>query len=1555
VPQDAPPSAFARVIGERPRDTTFVIADVNGVRGLFSSGWLLVTSAEESGRLRRLVTDLEKLAGEKVPGADTLLLLAQLADPRADTEALKATLTARAEAAKAAIPDEGKPVAAVESNLVDADSRNVNQDLVAVAAAALKHSELRGLGEQILESLVESTLKAPSPRLRPFLRVAHATAIQLNRGTSGPEVLRQNRLKYWIPVSGRTSATSSLGAGDAMWLTHEDHILHLSGSGQDGLLFRYPLAGEFNFLCEAQEGGDMGTDGGLAFGGLYFEALGSTSQLTVRDADALFSLKRPCPFVRHENRPVFNRVSIRTRPAADGKAEAVQFLANLHPMWTDELSTTSPWLGLRGLAEKRPIFRNLKLSGSPTIPREVALSSGNQLRGWLSSFYGETQPTFHAGGTLSIQSGTISAAKPEFPSTTAATAPETPATAPLDTDWQIADGVITAAKRAPEEGRTSQSVLKYQRPLLDGESVSYEFEYKPGEVEAHPALGRLALLIESGGVRIHWMTDGNREWSGLPEDNTTLEPLSRRGGRNIPLKKGEWNAATLARADGKLTLTLNGTLIYERAVDFGGDLQFGLFRDRTKHAVKVHNVKLTGDWPETVPVDCLKNPTIVTDEPAAAADRKVGQATFGEPTLADNVRAVRVAAAQLATSAEQFDFLSKWVLPASGRSDIRLSGVFTPVDSPPDGLVEALGTESTSVSSVPLWLTRRDREPQSHRGHRETTEEDAGAAQLVSPVFDLLEIARELNRLAGLRATVEQLPVSREQLALLALVALEAGDLVLASRSVEEFFKLLPDDVPESLDAMWPETLLVWRALSRSQTNGSIGEVISLLHEQRTRRSQPSGIDFWHSHIYGLMNRHDLLINESEANSTPTYEQSLDWISAVRERARSRGAGTASAVWVRNKANELHHVAGHQEEFLLYPSPLRGDFDISCQVGGYGQTQVLFGGEFAGISSSATVLESGSFRRGTWSRKEVAPAFSLPDQWVNFCVSVRDDVCNMTLNGRLVRSDILPPHSDPWFGIHSWYRNNGRVRDVRISGSPIVPEEIVLSDDPELSSWLNYHEETIGFNGARWTWQADTDSKGTINGQRVAELAGTHAESLLRYFRPLTEGGSIEYDFLYEPGVFATHPALDRVAFLLTPDGVRLHWITDERFDQTGMPPANAFETGTQTAATLPLKPGEWNRLRLHVDGDLVTIALNGQPAFKLDLQSLGLPNHRSFGLFHFADRSAVRVRNVTMRGNWPRQVPTLSGQPLAQQAVPRLDAERDALAAVYHHDFTGARFDTGYFSIRNPRNQLRVDLLSGGVRMLINANGSWTSGDVASRFVVRGDFDVEARFNQLKTAGDRNALAMLVVKLDDKEKHFIRAARNHILDRKRQLFQASKGVLNPDGTRAFQTDSITSEMASGRLRLARRGNKISYLFAEGDSPHFRLATQKTVSEADGLGVDLNVIGNGSSQVDVQWSSLTIAAEELLLLPGPNDKPQNEIFVMNEDGSNLRSVTGHDKSLGGAGSPDWSPDGKQIAFAVYSGVKTGSYIINANGTDLRYLGAGIMPTFGSKGDRLAFT
>jgi hypothetical protein len=567
VPQVAPPKAFARALGERPRDTSFPISSIGEVRGLFSTGWSLVRAADEAGRLRQLTRELEQLTADKIPNADSLLLLAQLAGARSDVSGLAKSLEARAGVMSNPIAKPGESPGAV-----------IDPSNMALAAAALTHESLRPISEAMFNSLVELTYGGTASRQRPFLRLAHATAVQLNRGESGAEVLRQNRLKYWVPSSGRTSDLHAGGAVDATWLVHEDHILHLAGARNDVLFFRYPLTGEFEFRCEAQEGGRIMTDGGLVYGGLQFQALGTTNQLTVWDADIAHFARKPCPFVRHEDRPAFNRMSIRST------ADQAVLTANLHPLWFDKSSDAkvSPWLGLRSFDERRPMFRNLAITGNPVILREVRLSDGQSLRGWQSRFYGETQPSPF----------------PPEPETVAATV-----------DWHLAEGVIHGAKREVLSGVNRQSRLHYQRPLLDGESITYDFHYERDAFEVHSALGRLVFLIEPNGVRVHWMTDGDREWTGLPSDNAVVEPLNRRGPRPLPLKERDWNTVTLARSDGKVTLSLNDTVIYQRAIDFGGDHTFGFYRDRTKSA-KIRDVIMTGDWPETLPEDFIANPAI---------------------------------------------------------------------------------------------------------------------------------------------------------------------------------------------------------------------------------------------------------------------------------------------------------------------------------------------------------------------------------------------------------------------------------------------------------------------------------------------------------------------------------------------------------------------------------------------------------------------------------------------------------------------------------------------------------------------------------------------------------------------------------------------------------------------------------------------------------------------------------------------------------------------------------------------------------------------------------
>jgi hypothetical protein len=165
--------------------------------------------------------------------------------------------------------------------------------------------------------------------------------------------------------------------------------------------------------------------------------------------------------------------------------------------------------------------------------------------------------------------------------------------------WNVADGVIgSPAVEAATAETVMQSQLTYVRPLLNGETLSYEFFYEAGKSEVHPTLGRMAFLIEPGGVRMHWLTDVGNEWTGLAADNAIIEPLNRRGPRTLPLKDGDWNRLTLKMNEDKASLDLNGEQIYERTAGDFSNHHFGLYHDRANSSVQVRNVLLSGEWPE---------------------------------------------------------------------------------------------------------------------------------------------------------------------------------------------------------------------------------------------------------------------------------------------------------------------------------------------------------------------------------------------------------------------------------------------------------------------------------------------------------------------------------------------------------------------------------------------------------------------------------------------------------------------------------------------------------------------------------------------------------------------------------------------------------------------------------------------------------------------------------------------------------------------------------------------------------------------------------------------
>jgi hypothetical protein len=267
------------------------------------------------------------------------------------------------------------------------------------------------------------------------------------------------------------------------------------------------------------------------------------------------------------------------------------------------------------------------------------------------------------------------------------------------------------------------------------------------------------------------------------------------------------------------------------------------------------------------------------------------------------------------------------------------------------------------------------------------------------------------------------------------------------------------------------------------------------------------------------------------------------------------------------------------------------------------------------------------------------------DPEVDYRLVVQDGQYTAFVNDKQVYTEKLGQNPDPWLTIQiAQLHYDGKVQHVRITGSPKVPDEINLSAAPYLTSWRStYYAETIDEPQA--VWKKDREE---ILGALLQNSAGSQQQSVLQYHRPLLEDGEIQYDFFYEAGKTEVHPAMDRAAFLLTPTGIRLHYLTDAAYDRSGLSPDNSTPL-PDSAKVIPLKEKAWNTLKLALAGDLVTLTLNGEKVGTYQLEAI---NQRIFGLFRYRSETAARVKNVTHRGNWPKGIPAVGQQELAAQHV---------------------------------------------------------------------------------------------------------------------------------------------------------------------------------------------------------------------------------------------------------------------------------------------------------------
>ncbi|MEZ6122503.1 MAG: DUF1583 domain-containing protein [Planctomycetaceae bacterium] len=922
---------------------------------------------------------------------------------------------------------------------------------------------------------------------------------------------------------------------------------------------------------------------------------------------------------------------------------------------------------------------------------------------------------------------------------------------------------------------------------------------------------------------------------------------------------------------------------------------------------------------------------------------------IGEDVLTLNAREICRRTASL-SDVDRFTQLADWVFPSTTHRTLRLQAAFQPAN----------------LASRIHASSEQRKESQSPFDHN-----------LASPVFDLLDVAAKLNRLPELRERLSAVraPSTNEQrravMALSILIAMQTdGESPAIDQGVAALSELIKTSTATNLQAFWPETLVVALGMQLCPRHPAIGDLLMLITSERTERGFPQGHPEWHGLIWSLSQQHSYGLTHpdqtaSELSSTAALKQ---WRSNPRQRGYSRSTGFPQSLWNRD-GSQISHVGGHEEDYLLYQSPLLGDFAIDFETPAEGQAQVLAGGNSFGPQWIDHIIY-GDLRRGA-QPGPLAPPLNHLDAWVHCRVEFRGDVRSMFINGRCVRTDSTSRSRDPWIGIHSWSRGRGGIRDVRITGQPIIPDSISLVFQSDLPGWHSYQEDSVGFAEAAWRFEpseniATDGNNGTAAGQIIGRhfswIPGTDCERLLRYHRPLIEDGAVEYEFFYEPGRAMSYPALDRMAFIIDSQQVMIHRITDDRHEQDDLSPDNVLSANVPSnkdaaqapadSTGLPLIENAWNRLRVAVAGQTAFLELNGQQIHQRIMEP---ENSRHFGVFYFADRGEARVRNLVMTGHWPKSLPPLKDQELADRTVTTIDSTTAELGPVFHHDFS-AGLPEQYFLIPADNRGGQILVTPDGLQCMQTSNGPSTSSRVTPLFEVHGDFDVSVGFDSWRTSNSDFCGSSMVVTTATGHRF---AVTRRVQSKTRHWAVLEWAIPKGNGEFARHYETLMTEATGGRLRAVRLGDDWHALFADSDTSIYRLIGSVNMpgSATEPASLEMFSVSGESGTTQFTWKDLRIATDELMTLPDARTTQKVSVFVMNADGSNLRRVSVPGADDPGHGSPDWSPDGKQILYDSWRGSANASriFLVNSDGTNSHEVGSGSMATFAPDGKRIAFS
>ncbi|GAA5509548.1 DUF1583 domain-containing protein [Novipirellula caenicola] len=820
---------------------------------------------------------------------------------------------------------------------------------------------------------------------------------------------------------------------------------------------------------------------------------------------------------------------------------------------------------------------------------------------------------------------------------------------------------------------------------------------------------------------------------------------------------------------------------------------------------------------------------------------------FGEPLLQQNAVTVCQQTSNLALP-ERFEALSRWVLPGQGHG-FRLRGAFQR-SSTRMGQDEAAGDSLVELNACPE------------------------SAWLFSPARDLIQTASQLGQLDDLLRQTERItPTSPEQAAeqaiLLSLIEIELGNVdAVTDRLEDRFGWQRTSHHAASATQRWLDLLMLWSAAANPLTSHLVTQDLFGVYADLSEYSSERELDVINDYLRLLDGRCAEVELLAKHNHPPHSVASAKSLYDVFSRSDAESHAAARPLTRFHIGPDgARKISGHEIDCLAYRGPLAGDFGVNAEISTHAGsfTELMVQGTAVTPIHGGTHVAVAAMSKGN---REIALDAKLEqiESTSHLRAVVGGGTANHFFNGRRVLQTDDKRSSTPWVVLRSWRGTASEIHNLHLTGKPQVPKSIDLLADATLSGWASYYEPDLGDGLGQWKTNLGDDQSIELISTPVSGVRHSYHEDLIRYVRPLCWDANIAYEFQYHPNGIGVHPALGRTVFLITPGGVRLHELTDGRFDRSQLRPDNLSELDMQhpQSSRVPELEEGWNSAELQIRENRVTLMLNGNQVGHWELSAT---ESRKFGMFRYRDQTRAVVRNLRLTGDWPQGLAELEQQPLASAQINQLNQEAAALPAQLVHYFRDG-IPANLFDFEGDTSF--VTELIDGVQMVHSSEYGVRTMNVCG--IIEGDFDVIADYKDLKiSTGPLSWHCGIGIAVRLENPTFDRCAINRRRDRMHGHQYLGFGHKETNaGRQVVWTGgaNVVDESTSGRLRILRRGNTVYGLHAQEDSSVFRLVSSVTIPPgklgAQGLQL-ITDVGKGLD-MSVNWTKLEIRADKIDLM-----------------------------------------------------------------------------------------